>query len=69
MPELIIIIGAVIVSWLVFTWLVKVVKASMATGIVLTIIVLLLQLVFDVKVSELLQEIIQLPQTIWQLIN
>ncbi|NER23327.1 MAG: hypothetical protein F6J86_12860 [Symploca sp. SIO1B1] len=69
MPELIIIIGAVIVSWLVFTWLVKVVKASMATGIVLTIIVLLLQLVFDVKVSELLQEIIQLPQTIWQLVN
>jgi len=69
MPELIVIIGAVIVSWLVFTWLVKVVKASMATGIVLIIIVLLLQLVFNVKVSELLQEIIQLPQTIWQLVN
>ncbi|NES25124.1 MAG: hypothetical protein F6K41_41010 [Symploca sp. SIO3E6] len=69
MSEIIIIIGAVIVSWLVFTWLVKVVKASIATGIILTIIVLLLQLVFDVKLSELLQEMTQLPQTIWQLVN
>lgn len=69
MPELIIIIAAVVVSWLVFTWLVKVVKASIATIIILTIVVLLLQLIFGVKPSELWQQITQIPQTLWQLIN
>ncbi|NEP11199.1 MAG: hypothetical protein F6J92_00215 [Symploca sp. SIO1A3] len=69
MPELIIIIAAVIVSWLVFTWLIKVVKASIATAIIVTIIVLLLQLLFGVEPSELWQQITQLPQTIWQLVD
>ncbi len=69
MPELIIIIAAVIVSWLIFTWLIKVVKASIATAIILTIIVLLLQLLFGVEPSELWQQITQLPQTIWQLVD
>ena len=69
MPELIIIIAAVIISWIDFTWLVKVVKASIATIIILTIIVLLLQLLFGVDPSELWQQITQIPQTLWQLIN
>jgi len=67
MPELIMIIAAVIVSWLVFSWLTKVVQASIATAIILTIIVLLLQLLFGIDPSELWREITQLPQTIWQL--
>ena len=69
MPELIIIIAAVIISWLIFTWLVKVVKASIATVIILTVIVILLQLLFGVDPSELWQQITQIPQTLWQLIN
>ncbi|MGK7874259.1 MAG: hypothetical protein AB4426_13380 [Xenococcaceae cyanobacterium] len=65
--ELIILIAAIIVAWLVFTWLLKVIKASINTAFAIAIIVLILQLVFGIGFQELWQQIVNLPQTIWQL--
>jgi lysylphosphatidylglycerol synthetase-like protein (DUF2156 family) len=64
--ELIILIVAVVISWLVFTLLIKVVKASIKTAITLAAIVLILQLVFGIGLSDLWQYITQVSQALWQ---
>ena len=67
--ELIILIAALIVSWLVFTALVKVVKTTVSTAITIAAIVLILQLIFGVAPQELWQQITQLPQILWNLVT
>ncbi|OKH35983.1 hypothetical protein NIES2119_18460 [[Phormidium ambiguum] IAM M-71] len=64
--ELIVLIAALIVTFLVFTWLIKVVKATIQTAITIALIVLILQLIFGIGPSQLWQKIIELPQIIWQ---
>ncbi len=65
--QLIISIAAIVITWLVFTWLIKVLKASIASALSIAAIVLGLQLWFGVAPDQLKQEIIALPQTILQL--
>ncbi len=67
--QLIILIAAILVSWLIFTWLLKVLKASISTALTIAIIVLILQLAFGIKPQELWQQVIHLPQTIQQLLS
>ncbi|MBD1831964.1 hypothetical protein H6F61_04495 [Cyanobacteria bacterium FACHB-472] len=67
--DLIIFIAAIIVSWLIFTLLVKVVKASISTAILVAAIVLILQLFFGIGPQDLWQQVTQLPQTLWQLVT
>ncbi|XWK86178.1 MAG: hypothetical protein U7127_18380 [Phormidium sp.] len=64
--ELIVLIAALIVTFLVFTWLIKVVKATLQTALTIAIIILILQLIFGIGPSQLWQKIIELPQLIWQ---
>ncbi len=63
--DLIILIAAIFVAWLVFTWLVKVVKASISTAITIAVIVLILQLVFGIGPQELWRQILNLPQMLF----
>jgi type IV secretory pathway TrbL component len=56
--ELAIVIGAILVSFLVFTWLLKIVRATLKTAISVAVILLILQLVFGIG-----------PQTLWEQIQ
>lgn len=67
--DLIILLAALIVSWLVFTALIKVVKTTVSTAIAIAAIVLVLQLVFGINPQDLWQQIITLPQTLQQIIT
>lgn len=67
--DLIIFIAAVIVSWLVFTALIKVVKTTATTAIAIAAIVLVLQIGFGVVPQDLWQQITQLPQIVWNLVT
>ncbi|MCT7948560.1 hypothetical protein NG798_02030 [Ancylothrix sp. C2] len=62
--ELITIIAALIVSWLVFTALVSLLKTTLKTAFTVALIVLILQLGFGIGPQQLWQHIIQLPQTL-----
>ncbi|MGA9382082.1 MAG: hypothetical protein WBV73_25255 [Phormidium sp.] len=64
--QLIVLIAALIVTFLVFTWLIKVVKATLQTALTIAIIVLILQLIFGIGPTQLWQKITELPQLIWQ---
>ena len=67
--DLLILIAALIVSWLIFTALIKVVKTTVSTAIAIAAIVLVLQLAFGVNPQDLWQQITQLPQTLWDTIT
>ncbi|MEM9540307.1 MAG: hypothetical protein AAGA60_12510 [Cyanobacteria bacterium P01_E01_bin.42] len=62
--EFIILIAAIIVAWLVFTWLLKIVKVSLKTALAIAAIVLILQIVFGIGPRDLWEQIQQLPETI-----
>lgn len=67
--DLIILIAALIVSWLMFTALIKVVKTTFSTAIAIAVIVLVLQLVFGINPQDLWQQITQLPQILWHVVT
>lgn len=67
--DLLILIAALIVSWLIFTALIKVLKTTVSTAIAIAAIVLVLQLAFGVNPQDLWQQITQLPQTLWHTIT
>lgn len=67
--ELIVIIAALCVSWLVFTLLVNLLKLTIKTAILIAVVVLILQLLFGIGAQDLWQQITQLPQTFWQLVT
>lgn len=69
MLSLVIIIGALIVSGLILTWLVQVVKTTITTAIAIAIVVLVLQLYFGIGPTQLWQQINDLPQLFWQLVT
>lgn len=55
--ELAIAIGAVLVSFLVFTWLLKVVRATLRTAILVALILLVLQLLFGIGPGTLWEQV------------
>jgi hypothetical protein len=66
--ETIVLLAALIVSWLVFTALLRVAKTTFSTAIAIAAIVFVLHLLFGIGPQQLWQQIIQLPQTLWHLI-
>ncbi len=64
--EIIIIVAAVIVSWLVFTAFVNIVKTSIKTALTIAAIALVLQIAFGIRSDQIAEQIIALPQMIWQ---
>lgn len=57
--EIIIPIAAVIVIFLILAWLLKVIKASVKTMLVIAAIFVVLQIAFGINSQEFLQEIVQ----------
>lgn len=51
--DLLILIAAILVSWLIFTWLVTVLKATVKTAILIALLVLGLQLLFGIGMTDL----------------
>jgi len=67
--DLIVFIAALIVAWLVFTALIRVVKTTLSTALTVAAIVLILQLGLGVQPQQLWQQIVQLPQIIRNLLT
>lgn len=67
--EFVILIAAIVVSWLVFTWLLRVVKTTLKTALLVAIIVLILQLSLGIGPDQLWQKITELPQLVGDLLS
>lgn len=61
--------AAIGVTFLVFTWLIKVVKATLSTALTIAAIVLVLQLFFGIGPDQLWAQVSQIPQMVWNLVT
>lgn len=62
--ELITLIAALLLAWLLFTWLVRVVKTTISTAFAIAAIVLLLQVAFGIDPPVLWAEIQRFGQVL-----
>jgi hypothetical protein len=61
--------ATVIVSWIVFTLLVKVVKTTMKTAFIAAITIVLLDAAFGITPQDIWHQIILVPQTLSQVVR
>ncbi|NWF59258.1 MAG: hypothetical protein HXY43_08115 [Fischerella sp.] len=58
---------ALIVAWLIFTILIKVVKTTVKTALMIATVVVLLQVGYGIGPQDILNYMMQLPQNILQI--
>jgi len=58
----ILLIGAIVVAWLVFTGLLNILKTTVTTAITIAAIVLALQLIVGIGPQQLIDTILNLPR-------
>ena len=56
-------------SWLVFSWLMKVVKTTLSTALTLAAIIMVLQIIFGIDIPMLMEAVQQLPQTLGEIVG
>lgn len=66
--EVIIPIAAAIILLLLLTWIVKVFKITIKTGVIVVLILILLQIIFGVNSQDIIQEMLSIIERIHQLI-
>lgn len=64
--ELILLLAALVISVLLFVWLLRVSKTTLRTAVTIAGIALLLQLLFGIGPADLSQEVVNLLQGAWQ---
>jgi hypothetical protein len=67
--NLIILAVAILVSLVIFTWLLKVMRATLSTALTLAILVLAAQLLFGIGPGQIWQQITLFFQWLWQLLG
>ncbi len=68
--EIITVIAGVIITWLIFTWFIKVFQASLKTALTIAIILFCVQMFFGIRYQEIWQELSKLVQELlMKLIN
>lgn len=69
LTQVILLVAALVVAWLVFTLLVNILKTTVKTAIIIAAIVLVLQIAFGIAPQQLIDQIRQLPQTVWTMVQ
>lgn len=64
--DLIVLVAALVVSFLVFTWLLKIVKTAFSTAVAIAILLLLVQIFLGIGPVDLWQQGTALLQNLWE---
>ncbi|NEO83913.1 MAG: hypothetical protein F6J87_06575 [Spirulina sp. SIO3F2] len=67
--EIVLLLAALLIAWGVFTWLVKVVKASVQTALGIAVVLVIIQVGFGIGPQQLWQQITNLPQTVFNMLQ
>ena len=67
--EIIIPIAAVIILFLLLTWIIKVFKVTIKTVVIVVAILILLQIIFGINSQDVIQEIVNIVKRTQQLIS
>jgi hypothetical protein len=60
--NILLLIAAIVVAWLVFNALLKILKVGLSTAVTIAIILIVLQFSFGINPMQLWNEIVNLPQ-------
>jgi len=66
--DLVLLIAAIVIALLVFTLLIKVVRSTISTAITITLIVLVLQLIFGIGPDQVIGQVSQFFQSLWEFV-
>ncbi|MEB3164443.1 MAG: hypothetical protein VKK80_14530 [Prochlorothrix sp.] len=69
MSNLIVLIAALVIAWLIFTWVLNVLKATLTTAFVVAIIAAALSIIVGIGPSDLFNQVLNLPQTLLDLVR
>jgi hypothetical protein len=61
--QILLLLSALLITWLLFTWLWKVFKISLKTALAIAAIVFILQFAFGISPEKLWQELMNLPHS------
>ena len=64
--EIIVIVAALLISWLVFSAFINIIKTSVKTAVSIAVLVLVLQIAFGIRSGQLVEQIVELPRIIWE---
>lgn len=67
--EIVLLLAAMLIAWGVFAWLVKVLKASVQMAFGVAVVLVIIQVVFGIGPQQFWQQITNLPQTIFNLLQ
>lgn len=67
--DLIVVVGALLITFLVFRWLIGVIKMSVTTAFAIALVVLALQLAFGIAPDQVWEQITNLPQLLQDLLG
>ncbi|XHU95753.1 MAG: hypothetical protein JJP05_08790 [cyanobacterium endosymbiont of Rhopalodia gibba] len=67
--NLIVLVASLLITWLVFNWTTKVLKASITTAFMIIVIVMALQMTLGISPQQLWNQILSLPKIIRELLN
>jgi hypothetical protein len=65
--DIVLVIGAIVITGLVFLWLVRIVRATIKTALLVAIIVFGLQLI-GIGPDRVMQQVVQIGQYLWQFV-
>jgi hypothetical protein len=65
--DIVLVIGAIVITGLVFLWLVRIVRATIKTALLVAIIVFGLQLI-GIGSDRVMQQVVQIGQYLWQFV-
>ncbi|UBF26087.1 hypothetical protein K9N68_31915 [Kovacikia minuta CCNUW1] len=66
--NVILLIAAIAVCFLIFSWLLKVFRFTIGPAISIVVIMLLLKVVFGISPNQLWYEVKEIPQMVWQIV-
>lgn len=67
--QLILIVAALAIAWLIFTWLINVIKTTVQTAVLIAVLVLVLQVGFVISPQQIFNTLVGLPQQLWQMVT
>ncbi|WP_267383202.1 hypothetical protein [Cyanobacterium sp. uoEpiScrs1] len=67
--NLIVLIASLLITWLVFNWTTKVIKASVTTAFMIVAIVMALQITLGISPQQLWDQILSFPKIIQELLG
>lgn len=64
--DLIVLLAAGLVAWLIFTWSLQVLKTSISTALTIAVLAIILQIFLGISFEQVWQELVKYARIVWE---